>query len=221
MSAEGINESGQETGSVMLNGAYSAYVRHANGTVVVLPQYGPAGTSNFGYAINDVGEVAGRTDGYRGLRWSPAIGGWTVSSLGILLSLPRLEVRDINNSGWIVGTAWSLSSAFSAFVQIPGQAIRTDRFTRRTRRPERRMVGEQLRQSAGRLHCGGSKSRLFSWTSFGGMKDEAAVRHFADRSAISDKGRIAGIQIIDVRSRAFTVYQGIYNMLPARGERAR
>ena len=75
MSADGINANGQVTGSVLLGGVFSAYVRQSNGTVVVLPQYGPIGTHNFGYAINDLGDVAGETLAHRGLRWSPAFGG--------------------------------------------------------------------------------------------------------------------------------------------------
>jgi probable HAF family extracellular repeat protein len=213
MTANSINASGQATGGVAVNGVWSGYVRQANGTVAVLPHHGPAGTHNFAYVINDGGLVAGTTENFQGVRWSPAIGGWGSSSIGVLLPYPVTRVHGINNSGWIVGSV-SDNVTYRAFVQMPGQAIQTiTGLGGNSGNSAAFSVNNSGRILGGSTTVGGDP-RYFSWTSFGGSTNEAAIAHWAARGVISDRGRIAGVDTINGRQRAFTVYQGIHNVLP-------
>ena len=211
MSAFGINEGGQIAGATLVNGTMRGYVRHANGVVALLPHFGQAGTNNFAFAINDLGEVAGHTDSYRGLRWSVAFGGWTVSPMPIVLSRPVMHVQEINNAGWIVGGVSDQYGRSEAFVQQPGGPVQLIGSL------GNRSTGWSINNSGkvlGASNVIGGDPRYFSWTSFGGIKNEAGTGGWADRGAISDKGRIAGVDNINGRERAFTVYQGIYDVLP-------
>jgi probable HAF family extracellular repeat protein len=213
MTASGINASGQIVGSVRMNGVYSAYVRNTNGSVFVLPHVGPADEDNSGFAINDLGVVGGGTESWRGVRWSPTIGGWTASPIGVLLTLPHLHVRDINNSGWIVGSASEANfGASSAFVQRPGHAIELI-----TSIDGGRGIALSINNSGkvlGGTVTASGEPRYFSWTSFGGAKNETGAAYWNGDGVISDKGRIAGIDTVDFRQRAITLYEGIHTVLP-------
>ena len=219
ISAQEINKSGQIVGSIRVTGTLRAYVRQADGSLDLLPYGGPAGSHNIGVAINDAGEVAGNSTGEDvptlGLRWSVAIGGWIVSNLGIILNKPVQFVHDINNAGWIVGavadnTFWH---GARAFVHTPGgggslQLIGT-------------LGGQSIAwsvNSSGKV-VGSSElvtgaPRAFSWTSFGGMKNEGAIAHRGAPTAISDKGRFVAHERVNGRWRVFTVYNGVRTTLP-------
>lgn len=164
-------------------------------------------------AINDGGEVAGMTDGGVGVRWRVAIGGWQASYMGILLNKRFLQVEDINNSGWIVGFAGETPNGqgAEAFVQRPGQAIQLIGTW------GGRSIARSINNSGrvfGASEVPGSVPHHYSWTSFGGMKDEGVSNDLRNTGAISDKGRIAGRRNINGALRAFTVYKGVYNAFP-------
>jgi len=211
MSANAINEAGQIAGSTLVNGTYEAYVRQADGDVDLLPHFGDSETANLAFAINDVGEVAGMTSDYRGLRWSVAIGGWLVHPLGIVLNRPVMHVHDINNAGWIVGGVSDQYGRSEAFVQRPGGPIeQIGSLGNKSTAWSINNFGKVL----GGSNVIGGEPRYFTWTSFGGMQAESGTGSWTDRGVISDKGRIAGVDMINGRERAFTVYQGIHNVLP-------
>lgn len=219
ISANDVNDLGQIVGSTLIEDTVRAYVRHANGTVALLPYWGPSDSWNIGWAINDVGEVAGLnvriglpgTDGdHVGIRWSVAIGGWKLSLLGTLLNKPAQWVHDINDSGWIVGTvgdsAWD---GITAFLHKPGGPIQFigtlgGMSTAWSINNHGRVVGTS-ELADGTLHA-------FSWTSFGGIRDEGPVS--SSWIVISDRGRIAGSDRVNGFNRAFTVYKGGRAVLP-------
>jgi probable HAF family extracellular repeat protein len=211
MNAEDINESGQIVGSTLVNDTVRAYVRLADGTVQLLPHYGSSGTENYGIAINDVGEVAGQTGDRRGVRWGLAIGGWKAFSLGIPLQKPLLAVKDINNSGWIVGTASAVDVLdFEAFLYRPGHGLQF-LGTLGGGVSSADAVNKNGRVLGGSQDANGD-ARYFIWTSFGGMVDQGPWSDVVDTyAALSDKGRIVGTVN---GGRTFTVYKGIYHLLP-------
>jgi uncharacterized membrane protein len=148
-----------------------------------------------------------------GLRWSVAIGGWKLSLLGLLLDKPAQFVHDINNSGWIVGSvAEDIGGAGSAaFVHKPGMGLQLigtlgGRSTAWSINNSGKVLGSS--------ELPGGEPRAFSWTSFGGIKNEAAVSLWGSQVAISDKGRIAAYDRINGHDRAFTVYKGVRTVLP-------
>lgn len=211
MNAHDINASGQVVGSTLVNDTVRAYVRQANGTVHLLPHFGPSGTPNYGRAINDAGEVAGETGDRVGVRWGVAIGGWIAFSLGIPLQMPLLSVRDINNSGWIVGTASAVGVLdYEAFLYRPGQGLQL-LGTLGGGVSSADAVNKNGQVLGGSLNASGD-ARYFTWTSFGGMVDRGPWSDVVDTyAALSDKGRIVGT---DDGGRTFTVYKGIYHLLP-------
>jgi uncharacterized membrane protein len=211
MNADDINESGQIVGSTLVNDTARAYVRLANGTVSLLPYFGSSDTGNYGRAINDAGEVAGETADRRGIRWGLAIGGWKAFPLGIPLQKPLLSVRDINNSGWIVGTASAVGVFdFEAFLHRPGQGLQL-LGTLGGGASSADAVNRNGQVLGGSQNAAGD-ARYYIWTSFGGMVDQGPWSDVVDTyAALSDRGRIVGTVN---GGRTFTVYNGIYHLLP-------
>jgi probable HAF family extracellular repeat protein len=212
MSASDINESGQVVGSTLVNGTVRAYVRHANGTVVLLPHSGPPGTTNYGYAINDLGEVAGMTNTNFVIFWRVAIGGWQVVAMGIMIDRPLVNIQDINNSGTIVGSAREAPGGdLAAFTWKGGSyqflgTLGGNESSAKAINNSGKIIGTSDLASG--------EPRFFTWTSFGGMRDEAPTTDVGFWAAISDKGRIAGSSPINGFQRAFTMYKGVHTVLP-------
>ena len=210
MKATGINSNGLIVGSTLRNDTVRGYVRLADGTVVLLPYYGQNGAENYAVDINDAGEIAGYTSDYRGFRWSVSIGGWTVKPMPTLLNKPVITVYDINNAGWIVGSAKpALGSAESeAFVQRPGGSVQ---LLGSFGGPSKANVINNSGTVFGGSDLANGVSRAFTWTSFGGMKDAGSLAHWSTYVAFSDKGRIVGTL---PGPRTFTTYKGSYAVLP-------
>ncbi len=215
MTAHDVNEAGAMTGAVRVSGVWRAYFRPSAGRFQVLPQYGKGATANFGEAINDHGDVVGITDGtVRAVRWTSSLLGWTATNIGDLGG--DTFAHDINNDGWVVGTAWVAHNQYMAYIKKPGQAMQSlGSLGGRGGRSSGNSVNASGMVLGTTTTVGnGGPPRYFTWTTAGGLVNQASTTHRGRRGAISDKGRIVGTDSIGGDIRAFTQYQGIYNVLP-------
>ncbi len=113
--ASGINNAGVSAGTSAYDEYYGPYIPHAVlwtaarelVNLSVLPGFNT--NDSEAYAINDVGQVAGRS-GLHAFVWSQAVG---FRDLGVLPERDHSTARGINGAGQIVGSSWRSGSGLA------------------------------------------------------------------------------------------------------------
>jgi uncharacterized membrane protein len=208
--ATDINNRGFVVGLVSTDSATWGFFRDTAGSVTVLPNT-KSDTANWVSALNDSNIVVGYAyDAKRAISWRKIGTGWVATDLGTVGGFSGAIAEDINNSGAIVGTAYQ-GAMRRAFIKPAGQAMQLlPGFGSSSYGRSINALGD-MAGTALRL---GGEPRYVLWPAAGGMIDATHAASTSGEASLSDLSRLAGWTDASGSSRAFTLLNGIYTILP-------